>query len=68
MTLGTIYFLKCAHDASLKHFQQTLQLLQEIYPFDHPDKSISVCYLSHSFYLKGEYERALNYILDGAVT
>ncbi|CAF3259583.1 unnamed protein product [Rotaria socialis] len=62
---GLIYFLKCEHEASLEHFQQALQLFQDVYPFDHPDKSTALSSLSYSYYLIGEYERALQYMLDG---
>jgi tetratricopeptide (TPR) repeat protein len=65
MDTGSIYFLKCEHDASLKHFQEALHLFQDVYLFDHPDKVTSLCYLSHCFYLRGEYEQALKYILEG---
>lgn len=62
---GLIYFLKCDHDASLEHFQQALLLFEDIYRFDHPDKSTALISLSYAYYLRGEYQRALKYMLDG---
>ena len=68
LNIGNIHFLKCDHENSLIYFQRSLQLLETIYPFDHPDKMTPLCSLSHAFYLLGEYEKALGYVLEGATT
>ena len=61
--VGLVYYHQGKDVKSLDHFQRAYSIVKNIYPFDHPERSICLNFLAFAYYHIGDYSRSLRCLL-----